>query len=365
MKGTLLHCLAEFYFNYPDFVIKNKEQILDWMSDEMLLFQKNINRQFVRSEFRLGMETIIKFLNEMNFEKIEDPVILKSEGNRMMKKFRKDKKYSNTESWLPDPENSMLTGKIDLRSGSVIVDYKSSYTRKSETNVSMQSNTVYIEKEESEEFDFQAAAYMTSLSRYLNEITFIYNYLFSDISDQINGNSGKTRTVIKYYSVTFEEYIYSNEFFTYVCEKHENANRFCEKTGYENFKNILKGMNMEDTDYYDKQLIEARFIESAFKVMEETNLTYSDFGNRSSDTFMSNYLNKISGMIYNVRIGKTETGLIFKDDVENFKELVTEKLKELNKYMETDFPADPVFESIDVCRKCDFLNLCQGNKLWH
>jgi len=365
MKGTLLHCLAEFYFNYPDFVNKNKEQILDWMSDEMLLFQKNINRQFVRSEFRLGMETIIKFLNEMNFEKIEDPIILKSEGNRMMKKFRKDKKYSNTESWLPDPENSMLTGKIDLRSGSVIVDYKSSYTRKSETNVSMQSNTVYIEKEESEEFDFQAAAYMTSLSRYLNEITFIYNYLFSDISDQINGNSGNTRTVIKYKSVAFEEYIYSNEFFTYVCEKHENANRFCGKTGYENFKNILKGMNMEDTDYYDKQLIEARFIESAFKVMEETNLTYSDFGNRSADTFMSNYLNKISGMIYNVRIGKTETGLIFKDDVENFKELVTEKLKELNKYMETDFPADPVFESIDVCRKCDFLNLCQGNKLWH
>ncbi len=365
MKGTLLHCLAEFYFNYPEFVNQNKEQILDWMSDEMLLFQKNINRQFVRSEFRLGMETIIKFLNEMNFEKIEDPVTSKSEGNRMMKKFRKDKKYSNTESWLPDPENSMLTGKIDLRSGSVIVDYKSSYTRKSETNVSMQSNTVYIEKEESEEFDFQAAAYMTSLSRYLNEITFIYNYLFSDISDQINGNSGNTRTVIKYNSVTFEEYIYSNEFFTYICEKHENANRFCGKTGYENFKNILKGMNMEDTDYYDKQLIEARFIESAFKVMEETNLTYSDFGNRSVDTFISNYLNKISGMIYNVRIGKTETGLIFKDDVENFKELVTEKLKELNKSMKTDFPANPVFESIDVCRKCDFLNLCQGNKLWH
>lgn len=99
--------------------------------------------------------------------------------------------------------------------------------------------------------------------------------------------------------------------------------------------------------------------------MEETNLHFSDFGNRSADTFISNYLKKISGMIYNVRIGKTETGLIFKDDVENFKNLVTEKLEELNKYMQTDFPADPVFESIDVCRECDFLNLCQGNKLWH
>lgn len=365
MKGTLLHCLAEFYFNYPEFVNKNKEQILDWMSDEMLLFQKNINRKFVSSEFRLGMETIIKFLNEMNFEKIVGPDTLKTEDNRMMKEFRKDKKYSNTESWLPDPENSMLTGKIDLRSGSVIVDYKSSYTRKSETNVSMQSNTVYIEKEESEEFDFQAAAYMTSLSRYLNEITFIYNYLFSCISDQINGNSGNTITIIKYYSVTFKEYIYSNGFFNYVCERNESACKFCIKTGYEKFKNILEGMNMKDTDYYDKQIIEERFTESALQIMEETNLHFSDFGNRSADTFISNYLKKISGMIYNVRIGKTETGLIFKDDVENFKNLVTEKLEELNKYMQTDFPADPVFESIDVCRECDFLNLCQGNKLWH
>lgn len=365
MKGTLLHCFAEFYFNHPEFVKKNTEKILDRMTDELSSFQKNINRQFVKSEFRLGAENLMKFIDEMKFEKNEIPDTPKSGVNELMKKFKKEKKYSNTESWLPDPENSMLTGKIDLRSGNTIVDYKSSYTRKSETNVSMQSNTVYIEKEESEDFDFQAAAYMTSLSRYMKDITFIYNYLFSGITDHIKGKEEKTTTVIKYHPVDFERYIYSEEFFNYATSRNENAKKFCSITGYDNFKKILAGMNMNEIDYYDKKITEERFIESAFQVMNESGMQYQDFGSRKAETFTGNYLKNIAAVINNVRTGKTETGLIFKDDVEKFKKLVAEKLKELNKYLKTNFPADPVFESIDVCRNCDFLNLCQGNKLWH
>ena len=367
MKGTLLHSFAEFYFNHPEFVKKNSDKILDRMTSEMNLFRKNLNREYLRNEFRLGMDTIISFLDEMKFKKEKITKSGKTEGNDLMKKFKKEKLYQNTESWLPDPENSMLIGKIDLKSENTIVDYKSSYTRKSETSVSMQSNTVKIAMDESEDFDFQAVSYMTSYSRYLNEITFIYKYLLSDVKRQIEGSSdGKnTRTVIKYYSSAFKEYIYSEETYYKFMEKDEKVRKFLEKAGYENYKRILDVMNLSETEYYDKKILTERFAESSLKVLEDSGFGFADFRCRTLDSLINNYICKVSVMIYKVRTGNTETGLIFRDDVDNFKKLVQVKLNELNKFLKSVFPAEPLYESIDICRKCNYLNICQGNKLWH
>ncbi|MDQ3193662.1 MAG: hypothetical protein M3P82_01555, partial [Bacteroidota bacterium] len=100
-------------------------------------------------------------------------------------------------------------------------------------------------------------------------------------------------------------------------------------------------------------------------VLQDNGLEYRTFKCQSQASLNENFICPVAASIHNIRTGKLGEGLIFKDDIDKFSELIKKSLADLNKYSGSKFPFDPVFGSMDICKECDYLNLCIGNKLWH
>jgi hypothetical protein len=100
-------------------------------------------------------------------------------------------------------------------------------------------------------------------------------------------------------------------------------------------------------------------------VVDEFGLVKEDFNKRKESTFLKDIVFSFADYLHNIRIGKNDEAYIFKDDVDSFLTMVKEKVAKINEYQKGDFPTEPVFESRDVCKKCEFLNICIGNKLWN
>ncbi|MCY7362040.1 MAG: PD-(D/E)XK nuclease family protein, partial [Ignavibacteria bacterium] len=303
-KGTLLHSFAELYFNHPEYSKKNYKKILDILTAEMVLIFRNRNKEYIQSELQLGMDVIINFLDANNFKKIKLETPVTAKGNELMEGLKKDKIYSNSENWLSEKEITMVTGKIDLQSENTIVDYKSSYNRKSESTISMQSNLDYIKYDESYEFDFQAIAYITSLRRRYKEINFTYNYLLCNYKNQIDADQKveNNLTYIKYLPVTFREYIYSKEVYEKLILK-EKSSRLWNAMGYENYKHILDNLNIEEIQFFDKKILMEKIIEVTYSVMDENGMSYSDFGSKMERTFTEVFIKPYWNLIYDIRTG--------------------------------------------------------------
>ncbi|MEO8664317.1 MAG: PD-(D/E)XK nuclease family protein [Ignavibacteria bacterium] len=365
-RGNLFHNFAELYFNYPELVKKDSKQIIDMMTNELSLLLKNVNAEFIRSEFQIGTESIVRFIDSLNLHKTkldspEAPV-----RNILMEKLDLKKIYNNTEQWLDNKESTMITGKVDLQSGKTVVDYKSGKTRKKVSEITLQSNLDFINLYESAEFDFQAAAYIAALRNSFNEIDFIYYFLFSNYKNQIHpGNKEQSNaTTLKYLPVTFLEHIYTEEVFKLLGNS-EKPGRLLEKVGYENYKHILDNLGLNDQDFYDKDLFTNRFLEITNSVLNDIGLEYRSFRCKTQGSLNENFIGPVAAVIHNIRTGKLREGLIFKDDIDKFSDLINKTLEDLNKYFVSKFPFEPAFGSMDICKECNYLNLCIGNKLWH
>lgn len=365
-KGSLFHNFAELYFNHPEFTIENIKSILDKMTDEMSVLEKNTAREYLLSQFRIGTESIIKFLGENNFPKTKLNAPVRQDENILMKFFDKEKIYNNTENWLTDAESTMIRGRIDLQSENTIVDYKSTGYKKSESAITLQSNLDYIRKEESEDFDFQAIAYIAALRGKYKEINFIYNFLFADYIHQINSETDSKSTVskIKYLPLTFTEYLYSDECFDFLIND-KKFNKLFEVLGRDRYNYIIDNLNPEDAEYFEKDLLIKKVIDITINLVAELDMSYKDFNCKKPETFIKNIVEPFAKALYKIRTGNTGTGMLFRDDADSFNELLKEKIKEINENMNSSFPYEPVFGSRDICKKCGFLNLCMGNRLWH
>lgn len=367
-KGTLLHEFAELYFNHPEFSKDNYEKIIGLMINQLSVFEKNNNEKYLDSEIRIGMDSVIGFIDSLQVKKtlLTEPEPRAFKDNSLMFELKKSKIYYNTENWLKNKDKTHINGKIDLQYENYIIDYKASNKRRSESEVSLQSNPEYINLMESEKFDFQAIAYITSKSREINEINFIYNFLLHNYKFQIDESQdvNNNLTLIKYVPLAFLKYIYTEEVFE-IIKSDKIGEKLMGILGFENYKVILDNLNLTSSDYFKKEILDSRVIEVANTVVEQAGMNYSSFGNKKQETFNENIRKTISKYIYNLRSGKGECGLIYKDDVETFSVLIKDKLGELNEYSNSVFPFKPVFGSREICKNCDYLNICTGNKLWH
>ncbi|MDQ3194623.1 MAG: PD-(D/E)XK nuclease family protein, partial [Bacteroidota bacterium] len=366
-KGILLHNFAELYVNHKEFTKNNLQTIIDLMIEKLSYFMKDFNMEFFNTEFMIGTDAIINFIdsakiNLFNLDEPKDP-----EDNELMKELNKKIVYANTEHWIIDTEITKIKGKIDLQYGNTIVDYKSSKTRKFETDVTLQSNLTYIMEKEKEDFDFQAVSYVAAMRNYHNEINFIYNYLLSNLRNQINPlqRSETNLTRIRYLPQTFFEYILSKEVFEKL-KKKEKFELFLETIGYMSYKFILKNINLEQKHFFDQKIVEDKIISVGNNLVFNTlGYTTGDFKKNNMRTFTNDIMKPFACAIHNIRIGKTETGFIFKDDIEKFLTLIKDKIELINKYQLSTFPFAPIYNSRDVCKECNYLNICIGNKLWN
>ena len=131
------------------------------------------------------------------------------------------------------------------------------------------------------------------------------------------------------------------------------------------YLHILDNLNLNEQEYFDKELLTNRFLEISHVILEDCKLNYKNFNCRKEDSFNDSYVKPIALRIYNERSGKGGYGTVFKDDCDAFIKMAKDKISEINEYNKTFYPAAPVFESREICKKCDYLNLCMDNKLWH
>lgn len=365
-KGTLLHEFAELYFHHPEYAKENFQNIHDSMVHQMSLFLKNTNKEFLQTEFQIGMESIITFIDNRSLHKtlLDEPI--PAEGNRLMKKLALNKIYENTEQRLTETELTNISGKIDVQSGNTIVDYKSSKIKRSEINRAMKSNQDYINVNESDEFDFQAIAYITSLRRSFNEICFIYYFLFTNFKNQISDKEYPVSNEIelKYLPMTFLEYIRSAEVFEKLKVKDE-VGKLLGKIGFENYNRVIDKLKLDDAEYFNESLICDRVIETTNYILDELGLRPKSIGANSQQSLNKNYISPMAKSIFRIRTGNWNPCIIFKDDSDKFSKLIKEKLLELNQFENSKYEYSPVFASREICKECDCLNICVGNKLWH
>ena len=168
MRGKLLHNYAEMYFNHPEFTEKNTKGIVDFMISKMSNLVKDLETNSERTVFEVGINTIIAFLKPLLSKRVEGKPSRPSD-NELMKEFGKELLYKNTEQWFSDEVNTKLKGKIDLQFDNTIVDYKTSANRKKGYQIIQSSNLESLEKNESDDFDFQSISYISARTKKRNK----------------------------------------------------------------------------------------------------------------------------------------------------------------------------------------------------
>lgn len=365
-RGSLMHNFAELYFNHPDFAIKKINEIKNIMTDELKLFNSNLNSDYINSEFDIAIRNVIRFIDSQNIKKVKSQKPQSPEDNLLMRHFGKDKIYINTERWINDTAGSGIKGKIDLYYDSTIVDYKTSATAKKESAISLQSNPDVIKMEEYQNFDFQAMAYLTAYKTNEMEKLFIYNYLLSNSKDYITDQeiTDKNLVSIRFINLNFFDYIKSDEFINRLIQN-EKTEKLMDKAGKFFFIRLFDNLNLSYEDYFNKEKLKSRVIETAVSLLNELNLKYSDFGNKRHDTFIKDCIIPIVETIFKIRIGNDETGFLFKDDSDKFVSFVKQCISEINEFNKSVYPFRPAFGLSETCKGCSINNLCIGNKIWH
>jgi len=219
---------------------------------------------------------------------------------------------------------------------------------------------------ENEEFDFQAMSYISAIRKEDADTNFIYNYLLSDWKGRINSSHIEERSVtnIRYIPSAFRDFIISEEGYEKFL-KDKKLTDLLKRIGYVNYRDILLDTGLKESEYFNKDIVADKIISLTFDLLERSGISFSEFGKRARNTMEKDVVKPFASAVFNLRTGNSGTAHIFKDDVEKFLMLIKDKVAEINKYQSSNFPNEPVFDSREICKSCDYLNLCIGNKLWN
>ncbi len=358
-KGTLIHNFAEFCFDYPEFCRKFFDEILDRIAKEFSLNSGGTQVDIERSQFRVAMEQVLKFVEALSIERT--PSKDNTRPNFLYSDFKKDKKYSNTEfSFEEIPPG--IKGKIDILSEEKIYDFKSSHGAVSVLKHINQSNIRILNSKKSPEADFQASMYLLYLTMQNTaeaEAGFDFVYPLAEstkfMTRQKNDVTVKT---LRYIPEKYFDYLCGLEFFGLMSEKFQTVARF----SHERWVDLMIKFREEIESGED---ISNTFTDEFRKILrDEMNLSYSDFNKRKEITFEDTEVKPVGRRVMKGRIDEEKRGLIFEDDINSFRDYLASALKEINEYESSVFPYKPAFEKRKVCYQCEYLSICTGNKLW-
>ncbi len=280
-KGNLLHAFAEFYFHYPEEASKNFNKILEEMVIRYKVFFKEGNMAAEKTEFEVGMKTIIKFIDSRLFVKDKQEEANEKIDNFLFEMFGKERIYSNTERKFED-HDSGIKGKIDLITGKTIVDYKTGRQNKTDLIMIKEFKPELLTESNIKDVNFQTPAYIAGQrSNFEKEdIEFLYLQLVESRDQILKGNEIEIKySYLKYIPVTFKEYILSEEFFN------RNITPLLKKVGYENYKNFMES-NLESVNFYDKDDCEIALQKISADILSNTlGISFRDFKRQKIETF--------------------------------------------------------------------------------
>ncbi|MBK8550187.1 MAG: PD-(D/E)XK nuclease family protein [Ignavibacteria bacterium] len=359
-KGNLLHAFAEFYFHYPDEASENIDRILEEMIKQYKVFFKEGNMAAERTEFAVGMKAIMKFIDSKLFVKDKREDTVEGKDNFLFAMFGKERIYSNTELKFVNLKSG-INGKIDLISGKTIVDYKTGRQNKTDATLIKEFKPHLLTETSIKDVNFQTPAYISGQRDNFEkeEIEFIYLHLMESRDKILKGNEFEIDySFLKYIPMTFKEYVLSEG-----CFKTLNSDFFV-RVGYQNYKRIVEE-KFELIDFYD--------LNSIFKELEddfctfgfqELKITLKEFKKASEETFRRDIIQKSLKQLSSVRTDVRKYPFIFEDDIDSFNELVKKMIDEINDNSKSDFPNMPALGLRNICRDCDYLNICINNKFW-
>lgn len=339
-KGKLYHDFAEFYLNHPELVeAEGLDQFAELMLEKMRRFVQPAEAQKLLSEFNIGLENIIEYLEQHGLARTGEAAEKKAPEadaeNVFAAEFDRRLERSRSEVWFED-RGLGVKGKIDLvQAKHHLLDYKSG-RKQSLGSLVRRSNLKLFRND----VDFQAILY---LSYYRREhpgepLRFTFFYFLDNLSDVVNGagDLGDTIVTVNYYPVEFVDKVPRKDTFevltTGVSESNDRR-KTLEKLGFSaynkffrnnDFPTIFDKEELRETEIYD------RF--AAFCVDAVGDYAYVEKGVKKTFNHLLNQ----------------RTNNFFKEDLDQFEEFVQSNLAQINQYSRERFPVRGGIEDYDL-----------------
>ncbi|MBS1513849.1 MAG: PD-(D/E)XK nuclease family protein [Bacteroidetes bacterium] len=364
LKGNLIHQFAEFYFHHPEFCKSNARKILDFILEKYSRVITKSETEIERTNFKIALNNVCDFLDKNPVEKIALEHDVKTD-NELMENFRQKKIFDFTEKDLS--KDFILKGRADLRGKNILVDYKSGSIRYTKRDLPALINIDYIIEAEDADFDFQAVSYLAALKNENpseKELKFIYNYVLANRKNIVDERlkTEDNLTEFTYIDLDFIQYLQTENCYYYARENStKDAKKYFEALSFQEYKEIFDDIDLSKINFFDKDSTAANLCRELHAALARAGFDYKSFRKKEERTYLDE-LKKACEVFYKIR---SNEGLIFKDDVKKFIDFVKQKLTELNSYRKNNFPAMPIFESNQICKECDYLNICRGNLLWN
>ncbi|MEF8854970.1 MAG: hypothetical protein V5A24_05705, partial [Haloarculaceae archaeon] len=284
-------------------------------------------RPLRRRKFRIGVETIVAYLDEQR--PFEDDFVTPSSGwgtNVFAEYFGEPVDSPITEHWFDD-RGLGLKGKIDLIAGpDHLLDFKSG-SKKSRRQVRKRAAI----DPPAETPNFQAALYLCYYrsERPEEPLTFTFFHFLETLDEAVAGTHDleDALTTVSYYPWTFDEHVGSRTAFDVLLEGYNDCVATFEDLGFEAYREIVAGLQFPATT--DRAALRDSEFAAAFT---------KAVADRTSDA-----VDAQTGADQAIRLldGHRKRAF-FREDLDAFERFVTETIDQLNGYRagEDRFPIE-------------------------
>ena len=334
-KGNLFHDFAEFYVNHPEFVNSlDENEIINFMVGKIKPFVDDLEIKLLKTEFRVGVKNIKKYVEENPIEKETISGYEKKQNqNVFAKKYKRDINTEITEVWFEDVELG-AKGKIDLvQNKKHLVDYKTKRNH-SPYWIIKNSNIEMLEDKP----NFQAIMYLSHHRKHVDgKITFTFFNFLGNTGDVLKGedNLEDNITTINYYPKNFNEQIKEKETFDFL-KTSKKRKKLLNVLGYKKYQKIFSELTIPKKCQYNKKEIDKEKLHCNLMKKCKPFLVIG----RGKDITGKQLLDASKSILR--KLVDFRTNNYFKEDMDRFDLFLKKKLKELNHYKKTRFPVGDV-----------------------
>ena len=269
-EGNLFHDFAEFYVDHQAFVDDAViEDVVDVMLARIRPFLRDIDCKLRRTKYRLGVKTIIEFLDE---HPIEEEFVTPTSGvsqNFFGEHFDRPIDSPVTEQWFEDDELG-LKGKIDLiHRSDRLLDYKSG-AKNSKTEVVQHATLDPV----CDTPDFQALLYLTYYRQRKpnTRLEFTFFHFLETLDDAVRGELRleDALTTIVYHPVSFEAHIAKQSVFeTLQTDAAKKCQQTFSKIEYDEYRTFLEEHEIPNTRD-STELIDSEFRTALLEMLQSS-----------------------------------------------------------------------------------------------
>ena len=326
-KGHILHDLAEFYINYPEFVESGDQGLfLKLMMDEIIPYIDSLEIPNWETQFKVGMWNLLNYLDPREeYDELPGYERRTFGTNIFSEHFDKPIYKPITEVWFSN-EDVGASGIVDLiDSKTHMIDHKSG--KKSTIGEIMRLSDIHnIDKKPR----FQAKMYLAHHRSVVpgERIRFTFFHILENLRDMISGGGTLADNIvdIDYYPVTFPEMVHEESVYDSLIDGVAEGNdrrKTLVLLGYHGYREFFGNRELPE-DLLDEEFLD-----------EFVAYTNGITGNTSK------YITK--GCLSTLKkLAKFRSENYFKDDIDEFQVFLAQQIALENRYKSEGFPVGDV-----------------------